>query len=620
MANNITRDIKYLNKDFNTFRNTLINYAKTYFPTTYNDFTPSSVGMMFMEMSSYIGDVLSFYLDNQIEETFVEYAREDKNLFALAYMLGYKPKVTSVALTNLDIYQQLPALGSSPYDPDYDYCVYVEANTAVNNNISGGPSFLIQDSVDFSFSSSADPTEISVYSVNGGNPEYYLLKKTRKAISSNINTTTFSFGNYQAFQTVELNQSNIIKILDITDSGGNVWYEVPYLGQELVPISLRNVNTNDPNFSPSGDNTPYLLKYRKEPKRFVTRFLNSTTLQIQFGSGNPANTNELITPNTDNVGLGLPFEQDKLTTAFDPSNFLYTGTYGIAPVNTTLTVRYLTGGGATANAVAGTLTNLNINTVQFLNSNLNSATANYIFNSVATNNLLGADGGGDGDSVEQIRQNSLSTFQTQLRNVTQDDYLVRALSMPSDYGNVSKVYADSQKASNLLPGQLPSTVDLYVLSQDVNRYLSTASQALKQNLATYLSQYRIVNDFINIKDGFIVNIGVNFEIIVLPNYNSNNVLFLCINALKTYFNTSNWQINQPIIIRDLYLLLDVIDGVQTIKNISITNKVGTLLGYSQYAYDISGATINNIIYPSIDPMIFEVKYPNSDIQGKIVTL
>jgi hypothetical protein len=620
MANNITRDIKYLNKDFNTFRNTLINYAKTYFPTTYNDFTPSSVGMMFMEMSSYIGDVLSFYLDNQIEETFVEYAREDKNLFALAYMLGYKPKVTSVALTNLDIYQQLPALGSSPYAPDYDYCVYVEANTAVNNNISGGPSFLIQDSVDFSFSSSADPTEISVYSVNGGNPEYYLLKKTRKAISSNINTTTFSFGNYQAFQTVELNQSNIIKILDITDSGGNVWYEVPYLGQELVPISLRNVNTNDPNFSPSGDNTPYLLKYRKEPKRFVTRFLNSTTLQIQFGSGNPANTNELITPNTDNVGLGLPFEQDKLTTAFDPSNFLYTGTYGIAPVNTTLTVRYLTGGGATANAVAGTLTNLNTNTVQFLNSNLNSATANYIFNSVATNNLLGADGGGDGDSVEQIRQNSLSTFQTQLRNVTQDDYLVRALSMPSDYGNVSKVYADSQKASNLLPGQLPSTVDLYVLSQDVNRYLSTASPALKQNLATYLSQYRIVNDFINIKDGFIVNIGVNFEIIVLPNYNSNNVLFLCINALKTYFNTSNWQINQPIIIRDLYLLLDVIDGVQTIKNISITNKVGTLLGYSQYAYDISGATINNIIYPSIDPMIFEVKYPNSDIQGKIVTL
>ena len=615
---NVTRDINYLNKDFSTFRNTLINYAKTYFPTTYNDFTPSSVGMMFMEMASYVGDVMSFYLDNQIEETFIEYARENKNLYSLAYMLGYKPKVTSVAIVDLDIYQQIPALGFSPYNPDFSYCVYMAENTVVNNNINGGPSFLIQDSVDFSFSSSLDPTETSVYSINGGNPEYYLLKKTRKAISSTINTTTFSFGNYQAFQTVELNQANIIGILDITDSQGNTWYEVPYLGQELVPISVRNTNTNDPNFA--GNNVPYLLKYKKEPKRFVTRFLDSITLQIQFGSGNPADTAEIITPNPDNVGLGLPYKQSKLTTAFDPSNFLYTQTYGIAPVNTTLTVRYLTGGGAVANAPANTLTDVNTNTVRFLNSNLNPSVANYVFNSVATNNLSAADGGGDGDSVEQIRQNSLLQFQTQLRNVTQNDYLVRALSMPSDYGTISKVYAESQKAENLLQGQLPSTIDLYVLSQDINGYLSTASSALKQNLITYLSQYRMVNDSINIKDAFIVNIGVDFEVIVLPNYNSNNILFLCINALKTYFNLNNWQINQPIILRDLYLLLDAIEGIQTVKNITVTNKVGIALGYSPYAYDIAGATINNIIYPSIDPCIFEVKYPDNDIQGRVVNL
>jgi hypothetical protein len=615
---NVTRDINYLNKDFSTFRNTLINYARTYFPSTYNDFTPSSVGMMFMEMASYVGDVMSFYLDNQIEETFVEYARENKNLFSLAYMLGYKPKVTSAALVDLDIYQQIPALAVSPYNPDFSYCVTLAENTVVNNNISGGPSFIIQDSVDFSFSSSLDPTEISVYSINGGNPEYYLLKKTRKAISATINTTTFSFGNYEAFPTVTLNQANIIGILDVTDTEGNNWYEVPYLGQELVPMSVKNVNTNDPNFA--GNNVPYLLKYRKEPKRFVTRFLDSITLQIQFGSGNPADTAEIITPNPDNVGLGLPYEQSKLTTAFDPSNFLYTGTYGIAPVNTTLTVRYLTGGGATANAPANTLTSLNTSTIRFLNNGLNATVANYVFNSVATNNPAAASGGGDGDSVEQIRQNSLLQFQTQLRNVTQNDYLVRALSMPSDYGTVSKIYADSQKAGNLLPGQLPSTVDLYVLSQDNNQHLTTASTALKQNIVTYLSQYRIVNDFINIKDAFIVNIGVNFEIIVLPNYNSNNVLFLCINALKTYFNLNNWQINQPIILRDLYILLDAIEGVQTVKNIEIVNKVGVSLGYSQYAYDLKGAIINNIIYPSVDPMIFEVKYPDQDIQGKVVNL
>jgi hypothetical protein len=617
---NVTRDINYINKDFSTYRNTLINYAKTYFPTTYNDFTPSSVGMMFMEMASYIGDVMSFYLDNQIEETFVEFARENKNLFALAYMFGYKPKVTSVATVNIDIYQQVPALGSSPYAPDFNYCVSLAENSIVNNSLSGGSSFLIQDSVDFSFSSSLDPTEVSVYSINGGNPEYYLLKKTRKAISAAINTTTFSFGNYQAFQTVELNQANIVGILDITDSEGNKWYEVPYLGQELIPLALKNVNTNDPNFSQYGDNVPYLLKYRKEPKRFVTRFLDSTTLQIQFGAGNPADTSELITPNPDNVGLGLPFEQMKLTTAYDPSNFLYTNTYGISPVNTTLTLRYLVGGGASANAPAGTLTDLNTSTVSFLNTNLNTNAANYVFNSVSTNNLLAADGGGDGDTVEQIRQNSLLQFQTQQRNVTQDDYLVRALSLPSQYGTISKAYIETQKQANLLPGQLPSTLDLYVLSQDLDGYLTTASPALKQNISTYLSQYRMVNDSVNIKDAFIVNIGVNFEIIVLPNYNSNNILFLCINALQTYFNLNNWQVNQPIILRDLYLLLDAIDGVQTVKNVNISNKVGIALGYSQYAYDINGATVNNIIYPSIDPCIFEVKYPNTDIQGRVVNL
>ena len=615
----ITRDINYINKDFSTYRNTLINYAKTYFPTTYNDFTPSSVGMMFMEMASYIGDVMSFYLDNQIEETFIEYAREDKNLFALAYMFGYRPIVTSVATVDIDIYQQIPALGSSPYSPDFSYCVFLAENTIVNNSISGGSNFLIQDSVNFSFSSSSDPTEVSVYSINGGNPEFYLLKKTRKAISATTNTTTFSFGNYQAFQTVELNQANIVGILDIIDSEGNTWYEVPFLGQELVPMALKNVNTNDPNFSSYGNNVPYLLKYKKEPKRFVTRFLDSTTLQIQFGAGNPADTSEIITPNPDNVGLGLPFEQMKLTTAYDPSNFLYTGTYGIAPVNTTLTVEYLTGGGATANAPAGTLNNLNTSTVSFLNNNLIAGTANYVFNSVSVNNLLAADGGGDGDTPEQIRQNSLLQFQTQQRNVTQDDYLVRTLSLPSQYGAISKAYIEVPKVSNLSLGQIPSTLDLYVLSQDLDGHLAISSPALKQNLSTYLSQYRIVNDSINIKDAFIINIGIDFEIIVLPNYNSNNILFLCINALQTYFNLNNWQVNQPILLRDLYLLLDAIEGVQTVKNVNVVNKVGDALGYSQYSYDILGATVNNIIYPSIDPMIFEVKYLNSDIQGKTVT-
>jgi hypothetical protein len=618
----VRRNIQYLNKDFTELRASLINYARTYFPTTYNDFSPSSPGMMFMEMAAYVGDVMSFYLDNQIQETYLQYARQTNNLYELAYMFGYKPNVTQVATVDIDFYQQVPAIFTGgTYEPDFTYALSIPANTTVTSTAPSSVSFLIEDPVDFSVSSSGDPTEVTVYQVSAGGfvIDYYLLKKTRKAISSTINTTSFSFGAPEQFATVEINSDNIVGILDVIDSNGNVWYEVDYLAQETVFDSIKNTNTNDPNLSQYSGDTPFLLQLKEVQRRFATRFINSSTLQLQFGAGTSADTDEEILPNPDNVGLGLPFEQMKLTTAFSPQNFVLTKTYGIAPSNTTLTVRYLTGGGVGANVPANTISNITGN-VQFVNSNLNDITAQTIFNSLVANNPAAADGGGDGDTTEELRQNASANFASQLRNVTQDDYLVRALSMPARYGVISKAYIEPTKAQSVQSGAAASVLDLYVLSYDINNKLQNASVALKQNLSTYLSQYRMVNDSVNIKDAFIVNIGVNFDIIILPNYNSNEVLTRCIVALQDFFAIKNWQINEPIILRDIYILLDAIDGVQTVKNIAISNKVGISLGYSQYAYDIPGATINNVVYPSIDPCIFEVKYPNTDIQGRVVNL
>jgi len=610
------KNIKYINKDFTEFRASLIDYAKTYFPTTYNDFSPASPGMMFMEMAAYVGDVLSFYLDNQVQENYLQFARQSNNLFELAYMFGYKPKVTGVATTTVDFYQQVPSkLSGSTYVPDFDYALYINNNSTVTN---GSISFLISDPIDFSVSSSGDPTDITIYAISAGNPTFYLLKKSRKAISATINSTTFSFTSPIKFNTVEINATNLVGILDCIDSEGNTWYEVDYLGQEMIYDSIKNTNTNDPNFYQNND-TPYLLKLKKTQYRFTTRLRNSITLQIQFGAGTTSDSDENIIPNPDNVGIGLPFEQTKLTTAYSPTNFLFTKTYGIAPSNTTLTFRYLTGGGVTANVGANTLTQL-VGQINFLNNNLNPNTADSIFNSLLVTNPTAANGGGDGDSIEEIRQNSSANFASQLRNVTQDDYLVRALSMPPRYGNIAKAYIEPTKVKNISAGESNSILDLYVLTYDINGKLTTASPALKQNLVTYLSQYRMVNDAINIRDGFVVNIGIDFDIIVLPNYVNNDVLSRCITALQTYFAIENWQINQPIILRDIYVLLDRIEGVQTVKNISLINKVGTNLGYSQWAYDISGATQNNVVYPSLDPMIFEVKYPATDIQGRVVSL
>ena len=594
----------------------MINYSRTYFPTTYNDFSPSSPGMMLIEMASYVGDVMSFYLDNQYQETFLQYARQANNVFDLAYMFGYKPKVTGVATTDIDFYQRIPASGST-YVPDFRYALIASANSTIQSNLNNNISFLVEDPVDFTVSSSGDPTEITVYATNAGNPSEYLLKKTRRAISATINTTTFTFTTPQEFATVTINDDDIIGILDIIDSDGNEWYEVDYLAQEMVYKSIKNTNVNNPTYFTDGTNTPYLLQLEQVQRRFVTRVLNETTLQIQFGSGTSTDTDEVIVPNPNNVGLGLPFEKNKLTAAYSPTNFIFNNTYGIAPYQTTLTVRYLTGGGISSNVQANTLTTF-VGTLNFTTYNL-SGTQTY-FDSFAVNNPRAATGGQDGDTLEEIRQNASSNFASQLRNVTQDDYLVRSLSMPSRFGVVSKAFIEPTKEQNVSQGEIPSTLDLYILSSNNQNQLVTGSAALKQNLSTYLSQYRVIGDTINIKDAFIINIGVDFDIITLPEYVNSEVLTNCISELQAYFAVSEWQINEPIVLRELYLLLDRVEGVQTVKNITISNKVGTIDGYSQYAYDVTGANISGVIYPSIDPMIFEVKYPQSDIRGRVVPL
>ena len=617
---NLQRNIKYTNRDFNTFRNALIDYSKTYFPTTYNDFSSDSTGMLFIEMASYVGDVLSFYLDNQIQETFIQYARQEKNLFDLSYMLGYRPKVTTAATVDIAIYQQLPAkVVGTAYVPDFDYALKIPENFQLTSNENSSIKFITEDVCDFSVSSSQDPTDISIFSLSGTNPDRFLLKKTRKAISGTINTQTATFTSPSKFATVDINKSNIINVLDCFDSSGNEWYEVLNLAQDTVFTTKINASYEDPNAVQ--DDAPNLLNLKQVQRRFTSRFLNSTTLQLGFGAGTVSDTDEDIVPNPDNVGTGLAFSKDKLTAAYSPLNFMFTDTYGIAPANTTLTIRYLTGGGLQSNVASGTLTNYDATGIVFVNPNITNGTlANQIFASVATNNILAADGGQDADTIEETRQNALGSFQTQLRTVTQQDYLIRALSMPANIGTIAKAFIQPTKVAEYGIGELPTILDMYVLSYNSSRQLRTASSTLKQNLKTYLSEYRMINDSIKIKDAYIINITCEFDIIVLPNFNNNDVILRCIEALTEYFDIENWNINQPILLKELSILLDKVEGVQTVTNVLIKNIAGISKGYSEYSYDLNFATNKGVIYPSVDPMVFELKYPESDIVGRVVPL
>ena len=617
------KDVKYLNKDFNTFKQQLVEFTKVYYPNTYNDFSEGSPGMMFLEMAAYVGDVLSFYTDTQLQETFLALAQERENLYHLAYSMGYKPKITSTSTTNLDIFQLLPSkLVNNTYLPDFNYTIKVNQGSSFSST--EGPIFRLEDRVDFAVSSSFDPTEVNVYQLdNNNNPQYFLLKKKGKVIQSTNKSQTFQIGLAESFLNLNISDNNIIGIESITDSDGNKWVEVPYMAQDTLFEDMENTGANDPDLHQYNQSTPYLLKLKRTSKRFITRFLADGTLQLSFGAGVSDKDDEEIIPNPDNIGLGLKGGISKINTAFDPSNFLYTQTYGEAPSNTTLTVNYLVGGGIGANVSANTITkNDFLDLTQ--KTNLAVGTANFIGESIVTTNPEAATGGGGGDTVEEIRMNTMASFSAQQRTVTKEDYIVRTYSMPARFGRIAKAYITQDDQITPLttePNRIsnPLALNLYVLGYNNKKQLTNLNNATKANLSTYLEQHRMLTDAVNIKNSFPINIGVDFEITTFKSYNNQQVLLDCITELKEYFNIEKWQINQPIIVNEAMNLISNVQGVISVQKFDLINLSGEDKGYSQYKYDLEGATRGGVIYPSMDPSIFEVKYPNLDIKGRVTT-
>jgi hypothetical protein len=599
------KNVSYLNKDFSDFKANLINYAKTYFPNSYNDFSDANPGAMFIEMASYVGDVMSFYVDTQIQENFLLYAKEKENLYAMAYTLGYRPKASYASIANVDIFQLVPTIiVNSVAVPDSRYYLIIPANTPITSATTR-TNFITTQDIDFSDTGSAT---ITLY-----NNSYFLIKKTTPAISAEEKTTTFTFSTPQKFATVNINDTNILQITDVTDSDGNKWYEVPYLAQSSIYDKVANSNYTT-------DQVPYLLKLRRVPRRFVSRLLSSTSLQLEFGAGVSNKSDETIIPTPDNIQLGLVPGTSNLLSNFNQASVYYTQEYGLAPSNTTLTVKYLVGGGITSNVSANDLTIIN-STSAYFKSGISDSLTPTIFNSVISNNPAPSAGGKGGDEIEEIRNNALYAHASQLRAVTKNDYLTRTLSLPSNYGNIAKAYItqDVNNTSQQAQNSNSLALDLYILAYNSNKQLITPSTTLKQNLITYLNDYRMITDAINIRNAFYINIGINFDIIVTNGYGNQAVLRDCINALKSFFNIEKWSINQPIVLSDLTSLLLQVKGVQSVPSISLVNKQDTSGNtYSPYGYDIEGATRNGNIYPSLDPSIFEIRYPNADIQGRVV--
>jgi len=649
-----TKDINYVNRDFFSLKKELIDFTKKYYPQSYKDFSDSSPGTIFIEQAAYVGDILSYYTDQQFKESFVQFSTDRRNLINQARQLGYKPKATSVSTVKVDVFQLIPSTRDARIDgkyiPDERFYLVTSPFTRLSGN--DGVNFLIEDSIDFGEDTPFSPREISVYSRdNSGAPQFYLVKKTVNAFSGNVLTKTFSVTDPAPFLTLKLDETNVVKVISVTDSDNNSYYETDYLAQDTIAIEVDNSTLNNQTLSKYKSSTPKLLKYLRTENRYVTLLDQNNFTYLQFGVNTENFENEVIIPNPSNVGVGLS-NLKNLNISLDGTNVLKSNSYGRSPSNTTLTVQYIIGGGLNSNVTSGNLNKVTYatfqsNNIEFL-SDAEYQLLDQIKSSLRVNNPEASTGGDGRETDEQIRQNAMVNFSSQNRMVTSEDIVLRTYSLPPRFGNISKAYVENNSNRNVpyegfvngvVSGNRESidlsplqpldrrkfiespnqfTNNLYVLTYDPNKKLTKVNEATLLNLKNYLSKYKMLSDKINIIDGYIINIGIDFKISVFNGFNKKDVLNECIDSVKQFFDIDIWSFNQPINLSQLNFELMKVEGVQSVIDLKVKNLTIDDGNYSSIAYNISIATQNNIIYPSKDPSVFELKYPNTDIKGLVI--
>ena len=648
-----SKEVRFLNKTFPEFRQSLIDFAKVYFPNTHTDFNETSPGMMFIEMAAFVGDVLSYYIDTQFRESLVNFAEEDESIINIAQAFGFRPKPATAAFTIADVFQLVPAQESdSNFSPDSRFFLKLAANSVFQRSEDfGAVDFRNTAEVDFSVNTPESEQKITVFSIDANNsPLTYLIRKRVKLEAGTIKTITRTFTDPTKFSKIELPDESVLGIIDIKDSNGNVWSEVDFLAADVIiedKDNIRPISGSSVSIPPAK-----IIKFLRTPRRFITRYNSEFKLEIIFGSGVLGDQDELISLDSSKIASD-EFQTRLGSTSLDPADFLSSNSFGLAPSNTELTITYIVGGGIESNVPANTINK--IRQIDVVNDrDVFTLAEQPLFDdtigSLAINNPDPAIGGKGQDTIEEIRQSTLAFFNSQNRLVTSADYKVRVHAMPPRFGGIAKsfVIQDDQLAAventrigNVVTGAPnldpvdperdtlvinegnPRLVNVYVLGFDENKRLRTLNLQVKQNLKQYLAQFKMMTDQIQIIDAFVVNIGVKFKIIVFKNQNVNIVLATTIDVVKDFFDISRWDINQPIIMNDLNLTIASIEGVQSVTELEIFNRYAFRDGgdYESFRYDIKRNALDEntgIVFPSLDPMIFEVRFPDSDIIGSAI--
>ena len=631
---NYNKEVNYVGRDFGNLRDNLIELAKSYFPTAYKDFNESSPGMLFLEAGAYVGDVMGYYTDVAFKESLLPYAEEKNQIFNIAQFMGYQPRLASPALVTLTFTSEVPALTGTPEDPDLDYAINVKGETRVKTN-TGGIEFRLLDDCNFATSTGNRTIEVSETN-SSGTPTYYRLTKTVNATSGFIKDEKFTFGTAEKYSKIVLMMDNVTDIVSIKDDANNTWYEVPFLAQDTVFKELHALPDADPSLTQYNETSPYMLRRTKTSKRFKTHTRPDNKMELRFGAGTQVTADEELIPNPTNIGSNLPGSPSKLGIAFDPANFLRTKAYGEAPANTTLTITYTYGGDANHNVGSRQINDFSSKVLSEFQGNLDATKLARVKNSLAVYNEEPASGGMSGESVGEIKENALAHFQAQGRAVTKEDIIARIYSLPERFGNVAKAYVVPDDQITTQPDGTDNEImnqfglNVYLLGFDESKRLTKLNDVVKNNLKIYMGRFRMLTDAYNLKNAYIINLSMRFDILSEKGYNKNEVLLRAMVKMFDYFDIDRWQINEPIVIASVVKELLNVEGVAAVQTPVDNNPLGTQIafsnrydvtkGYSGNLYDLSDPSVmkKGILYPAKDPSIFEVRYPKTDIVGKVV--
>lgn len=591
--------IKYTSRDFDSIKQDLLNYTKRYYPDTYQDFSEASFGSLMLDTVAYVGDVLSYYLDYQANESFLDTALEYQNVVKLSRQMGYKFKGVPISTGIVTFYITVPA-SEEGISPDLTYAPILERGTKVTSD--AGLTFTLNDDVDFA----SEQNEYIVANVDSttGAATRYAIRAYGQVISGEIAIQSIEVGDYERFPKFELNGENIVEVISVFDSDGNQYYEVDSLSQDVIYRQIKNPTSTDSN------QAPFLIKPVSVPRRFITEN-NVNSYSIQFGHGSETNlqSGKIIEPSK--VILDVHGRDYTTDTTFDPTNLVESDKLGLAPSNTTLTVIYRINGANNVNASARSLNNTTEVSLSFPNyDSLNVGEVQTVIASLEVENETPINGDTSIDTVRDLKQRAYGMFSSQSRAVTEQDYVSICYAIPPQFGSVKRVSVVQDRNS------FKRNLNLYVVGENSTGNLSLLNTSVKQNLKTWLSNYKMINDTIDILDATIINIGVEYTIVVDEGQNAYRVLEESNQAIFDAMASVKLSIGESLRYSDIFRSLKNIDGVLDVVEANFTKQSGELYASSNFDIEQNTSADGRILIAP-ENGIFEIRFPSIDIIGTV---